>query len=117
MSDKDTVREDQANELRKLFNEVQGNETSILPVENTDEKIEDDDYVSENASISGTRNIDILNLPPRREVHGNKKKRTQIKVSRPFVRLSVVIIAIIAIILAIYYVWGEELIQLPIKFQ
>ncbi|ASN05486.1 hypothetical protein [Virgibacillus necropolis] len=115
MSDKNTERDDQANELRKLFNEVQGQgkETSELPKqENTDDH--NSVFTFENSSTEideSVRKIDILNLPPRREVHGSNKKRARMKISRPFARFSVVILIIFAIIVSAYYVWGNELIK------
>lgn len=111
MSKKNTERDDQATELRKLFNEVQGNGTNDLQ---TDKKTE----LTENGSVvlnESARDIDILNLPPRKEVHSNKKKRTRVKVNRPFARLSAVIIILIIIVIAVYYLWSAELIELPLK--
>lgn len=93
--------EDQAAELRKLLDEVErgknepGAETIILPDENPDHK----------------REIDILNLPPRGEIHNNKK-RTQIKFSFPLIRFLFVIIILGAVLAGLYYVWGNELINL-----
>lgn len=112
MSEKNTERDDQATELRKLFNEVQGKDTNDLQMEKSTNN------TFENVSVAlsePTRTIDILNLPPRKEVHDNKKRRTRLKVSRPFARLSIVIILLIVVTFAVYYLWSEELIQLSLQ--
>lgn len=109
MIERDTERDDQAAELRKLFDEVQG--ANDLQAEKNQDSTEENDSVPVSEP---TREIDILNLPPRKEVHSNTKKRTSFKISRPLVRLSTVIIVLAIIIFVAYYLWGAELIQPPL---
>ncbi|MFD1039503.1 hypothetical protein ACFQ3N_14025 [Virgibacillus byunsanensis] len=105
MSNQSKKRDDQANELRKLLNEVQQSET-------TQEK-KSSSYIADSVP---TREVDILNLPTRKEVHNEKGKRTKIKVSRPYLRLYVVIILILSIVAIAYYLWEEEIVSLFSSF-
>lgn len=57
------------------------------------------------------RQIDILNLPPRNEVH-KQKKRTKISVSAALARFLFVILIFLVLIIGSYYLWGDELIFL-----
>lgn len=93
--------ENQAIQLKKMFDEVQAsgsNQTSETndPVGNTDQFVK----------------IDVLNLPPRKDVHTNHKRRTRVKIGQPFIRFFVVIILFIISVAGAYYLWGEELITL-----
>lgn len=98
MSDGLNEYEDQAAELRKLFNEVQGNEDpSQKKAENIPQEL----------SISH-ENMDILNLPPRKAVHSKKGGRAHLKVSIPFLRLLVVIIVISGVVVGLYNLWGMD---------
>lgn len=112
MSEKHTKQDDQAAELRKLFNEVQGISTNDLKEE---QKPEAETKIESNESFESNRKIDILDLPPRKEVHSNSKNRTKLKMSRPFLRFSIFILILILVIFAVFYVWGNELIQLPLN--
>lgn len=58
-----------------------------------------------------TRGVDVLNLPPRKEVHG-QKQRAKIKISSSLIRLVLVIMILVVILGGGYYIWGEELIHL-----
>ena len=92
--------DDQAAELRKLLDEVQQGERDIQEggkIPQPDEQTEQE------------RAIDILNLPPRKEVHGNKKKNTHIKISVPLLRLLAVIVILLIIVIGAYYIYGEEI--------
>lgn len=110
MSEKDIERDDQAAELRKLVNEVEGKETTDLHTEKKLNSADENDPVALNEP---TREIDILNLPPRKEIHSNTLRRTRVKVSRPFARFGMVIIVLAIIIFVVYYLWSEELFQFP----
>ncbi|WP_099158390.1 hypothetical protein [Virgibacillus ndiopensis] len=104
MSNKTKELEDQASELRKLVNEVQQEEL----VEST----ETNDFTEENEiKTEETREVDILNLPPRKEVHSKNNTRAHVKMSKPFMRLVLVIVIILAVLFGLYYVWGEELLN------
>lgn len=84
--------EDQANELRTLFQDIEeGNEN--------DEESFADQIINE---------IDVLNLPPRKEVH-TKSKRTKIKLSKPLLRFLFTVIIVIAGLGTAIYVWQDEI--------
>ncbi|RKQ37688.1 hypothetical protein [Oceanobacillus halophilus] len=93
------IEEDQANELRSLFDEIteekHGREKEVFSEERRNEK----------------REIDILELPPRKEVHISRG-RARLKISRPFIRFILVVIVLLAIIFGAYYYWGDEVFQL-----
>ncbi|WP_430785500.1 hypothetical protein VBD025_11320 [Virgibacillus flavescens] len=112
MSDKHTKQDDQAAELRKLFNEVQGNSMNDLEDE---EKQEAETENELNETFETARKIDTLDLPPRKEVHSQRKKRTRLKMSKPLLRFSAFILILILVIFAVFYVWGDELLQLPLN--
>lgn len=94
---------DQAAELRKLLDEVEhkedkqstGPKKAILP---------DEDF-------KYNLDVDVLNLPPRKEIH-TLQKRTQVKISPSFMRFLTVIIILSGVLLGAYYLWGNELINL-----
>lgn len=87
----------QATNLQELFNEVQQGEIRQSEL---------------NEKQQPLQKVDILNLPPRKEVHGNAKKRTNLKVSKPFIRLFFVIIILLIIGFGTYYFWGNDLITI-----
>lgn len=92
---------DQAEQLKQIFNELNKNE-------NQDENVLDD--MIEQDQI---QHIDILNLPPRKTVHSHKKTGLKVKFSRPFVRLLFVTILIIALIITFSYLSNENLLNFP----
>lgn len=94
-----TEHGDQADELRKLLIEVQQNDD--LPTEQKSTTTEQANH----------REIDILNLPPRKEVHSGKK-RTKLKISKPFKRLLVVMILLILLLAGAIYIWGAEWLEI-----
>ncbi|WP_188453831.1 hypothetical protein [Virgibacillus oceani] len=98
MSNETKEIEDQAAELRKLVDEVQQKDVK-------------DSEVNIGGIMDGEREVDILNLPPRKEVHSKKNTRTHLKMSRPFLRLVFVIVIILAVLFGIYYVWGDEIVN------
>lgn len=91
--------ENQAAKLKELFNEVRQGE-----VEHQNEQVE---LLEESEP---TRKINVLNLPPRKEIHSNKKRRTRLKIGKPLKRFLIVIFILIVILAGAYYTWGEELI-------
>ncbi|OZU90083.1 hypothetical protein CIL03_02790 [Virgibacillus indicus] len=102
MENKTEQHEDQAAELRKLLDEVQQGEKEAAvkkPVESHDE-------------AEQQRDIDILNLPPRKEVHGNTRNMTHIKISLPLIRFLAVILILLIIVMGAYYFYGEEINEL-----
>lgn len=112
MGERNTERDGQAAELRKLFNEVQGNEVENRKKNGESNSTHENDLVIPN---DAARKVDILDLPPRKVVHSNKQIRTRLRLSRPFARLSVVIILLLIVVLGVFYLWSVELIQLPIN--
>ncbi|AIF45444.1 hypothetical protein [Virgibacillus sp. SK37] len=80
---------DQATELRKL---VTDDENSIGVAE------------EENAEDSETTKIDLLNLPPRKQVHTSKKS-TRVKISKALIRFIIVFLALTFLVLIAYYLW------------
>src|SRR5690625_2005378 len=91
------TEKNQADKLQQLFQEV--NNQSIEETEGKEEQKQVEDYVE----------IDVLNLPPRNEVHTNPKSRFQLTWKRPFIRIFVVSILLIAILAAIYFFVGDQL--------
>lgn len=55
------------------------------------------------------RELDILNLPPRKEVHGGKKGKTRVKISQPFLRFMFVIIILLIVLTCVFYLWDLDL--------
>lgn len=101
MSNKTKEAEDQAAALRKLFNEVQAEAEQFVPEEDDEKEL----------PIEQNRDVDILNLPPRKEVHSENKNRARIKVSNASFRLITVIIIFLLLLGGAYYLWGENLLE------
>lgn len=91
-------QEDQAIELRSLLNDVEQGERG--KVNQTDKRTH---------PIEEKQKIDILNLPPRKEVHSHNKKRTHLRIGNPLLRFIVVFIILLSVFTGAYYLWGEEL--------
>lgn len=102
MSERPNEHSDQAEQLKQIFDELQQNKSKSEESRREEQHTNDDSIPK----------IDVLNLPPRREVHGNSNVRTRLGISRPFLRFLSVIVLIVAIILGAYFMWGEELIVL-----
>lgn len=66
---------------------------------------------NEASKIEEMPKIDVLNLPPRKEVHRQKKKKFSLKINRPSIRLFFVIIMAILVCLLVLYMWEEDLID------
>ncbi len=71
-----------------------------------------DEAISEKSidHISVT-DVDILNLPPRSNVHDDKKKKTKWKISFLFIRFLLVLFLIIVALILTYNKWGDELLH------
>lgn len=82
-------------DLQELISEVQQGGEGNPPLEQRDRDPGDSEQRSK---------IDILDLPPRREVHSHKQGRTHVKFSRPLLRLLLVIIILLGIISGIYFI-------------
>src|SRR5690625_219297 len=99
MSENTNEHNDQAEQLKQIFDELQQNKVKSDELPNVNRQTDNDSIPK----------IDVLNLPPRKEVHDHNKVRTRLSMSRPFLRFLSVIILIVAIILSAYFIWGEEL--------
>lgn len=96
----------QADQLMKLFQEVANHQPDSLEEEDLiekDETEEQEEYIE----------LDILNLPPRREVHGARKKPMSFSFTSPFVRLSLVIIVLLIVVFILYYFGALDFPFLP----
>ncbi len=86
------------NELRSLFEELEkGNEKKTIHTEtNTDKNTET------------KREVDILNLPPRKEIH-SANAGMHFRVNKPLFRFLFVLFLLIIILIGAYYFWDNEL--------
>lgn len=99
METKKKDHHDQAEELRSILNEVnqQQIEENLAQPENNQSNFDADSF----------HDISVLNLPPRKEVHGDKKKRTHFKITKPFIRLAIVVLLLA--VLVILFILGDGL--------
>ncbi|MCZ0701838.1 hypothetical protein J2T56_000387 [Natronobacillus azotifigens] len=88
-------QEDQAALLRKQMEGINQHEAEM----NKDE----DQGQREDTEIE----MDVLNLPPRSEIHDEKRAKTRLKISIALVRLLVVLFLIIVGIVLTYHFWGD----------
>lgn len=96
--------DEQTDELKKLVDQVEKREDQSQPMKTS--------YLNEETTeIAATKEIDILNLPPRNEVHGNKKKHIHIKISAPLIRLLIVTLIILVVLGGLYYGWGIDVLD------
>ncbi|TQS74438.1 hypothetical protein DX933_10835 [Ornithinibacillus gellani] len=93
---------DQADELRKLLDEVQQSAN--------DEK--ESEQIKEETEPTYSREIDILNLPPRREVHGNNNSKARMTFNRPLFRLIIVLLLVIGFTAGLFYFYGDEILNI-----
>lgn len=90
-------REDQAMKLREQMKQIQRDSTATEKPSATPEKLEEDEP-----------NIDVLELPPRSNVHADKKTKTKWKINFLFIRFLLVLFIVIVGLVLTYQVWGEE---------
>ncbi|MFD2045890.1 hypothetical protein ACFSTA_13130 [Ornithinibacillus salinisoli] len=95
-------KQDQAEQLRAILSEMQ---------EQANASNKEKEYHSPNRNTEEEKQdeIDILNLPPRKEIHKNKKSGIQWKVSRPLIRFLFVSLIIAGIV--VWVIWSEEIIS------
>ena len=91
------ANENQADELKKIFQEVEQHENKIQ------------EPVEEQTDEEPRPKIDVLNLPPRKEVHRTQSKGFRIKFSKPFGRLLFAIIILLTIVIIILYFWQDDI--------
>lgn len=102
MSNQTKEYKDQAEDLRSLFDEVQAaSEKHSLP-----------DHDDKESAEMPEREVDILNLPPRKEVHSVKQGRTHVKFSSALLRLIFVIVSIVLVIGGSFILFGDELVNI-----
>jgi hypothetical protein len=93
--------DEQERELQALLVELQENaDSSTVSVTDT----EQEEKWNERKAVT---EINVLNLPPRKEVHGQKKKRAHIKLSKPFIRLAIVIVLVIIVLGILFFLNGS----------
>lgn len=100
----------QADNLMKLFQEV-ANHTPDDPIEE-DTPLETPEQTNGQDEQSYVE-LDLLNLPPRREVHQKSKARYSFTLINPFTRLLFVLLLVAVIIVALLYF---DLIDEPFSF-
>lgn len=87
----------QAKKLQQLFAEVNNQATD----EEENKAIEEEDFVE----------VDVLQLPPRREVHQKSRWSPQIYWRSPLLRFSLVIVLLAGIILVAFLLYGDAMMQ------
>lgn len=90
------VENTQAEKLQQLFDEI--NNRPNEKNERKEDKLEKDMI-----------EVDVLNLPPRKEVHTNPKTRIYFHFKRPFLRISIVFLFLIVVLVTLFFVLGEQL--------
>ncbi|RFA37220.1 hypothetical protein CAI16_01710 [Virgibacillus dokdonensis] len=85
---------DQAKQLRRKVQEI--NETDS----NTMEQVPDSKQ---------EKDIDVLNLPPRKETHQQKKQTIRLRISNPTQRFLFIVFFILLIIVGAYFIIGDKL--------
>lgn len=98
MSVESKEKADQATELKKLFQDIASQDHDSEDVMPPFEEHQQE--------------MDVLNLPPRKEVHGRKGSRAKLKFSAPLIRFILVMMIIMGLLVFSYVMWGQELIQL-----
>jgi hypothetical protein len=107
MEDMKSIDNNQGKELRELLQEVNNNNVD----ENvTNESLDDQQNFMEDKKVIQTesedKTLDVLNLPPRKVTHSHKKKRTHLKLSRPFIRLTLVVVLLL-IVIGLLFFYGD----------
>lgn len=90
-------KDTQADRLQQLFSEISQNEP--------DEEASEAEVVEEQTE-NAEKNIDILNLPPRSDVHISKGRWIKITFRRPLIRFLFITLILILIIIGIYCING-----------
>lgn len=110
LQENDYQPNNQADNLMKLFQEVANHTPEEEHIDELDE--EQDEYKAEYLKDSYVE-LDLLNLPPRREVHGERKNRYSFSLMNPITRLLLVmLVVIVTIIILIYFDLTGELFSL-----
>lgn len=59
--------------------------------------------------------IDVLDLPPRSEIHQNKSKKTRLKINLIFLRFLLILFLLIIILVITYQYWGKDFLEQTIQ--
>lgn len=97
--------DEQVDDLKELVDQVEKGESES----NTAGETHLNDKTTKEAA---TKEIDVLDLPPRNEVHSNKKERVHLKISIPLIRLFIVILIILVVLGGLYYGWEAGVLDL-----
>src|SRR5690625_2752379 len=89
-------KDDQADKLERLFQEINNKQTDV-----TKEKVTEENLIE----------VDVLNLPPRSEIHQKTNMRFHIDIHRPFWRFFFVVILLLVIISIVYFSFGDQIID------
>jgi hypothetical protein len=94
-------RNDQAKELRELLQDVNNNSLKVKDRSIKQHVMEEG---KENQVTNDEKMVNVLNLPPRKEIHSQKRNRTHVKLSKPFLRLFVVLLLLLIVLwLLLFY--------------
>ncbi|GGA61093.1 hypothetical protein [Ornithinibacillus halotolerans] len=96
-------------EINEQKNEVVNLDEELIQ-ENIDRVESDDEIIELNDKVLHPE-INVLNLPPRREVHSQNNQKVHFKISKPFIRLAFVII-LLAVVLGISFYFNPNLLGL-----
>ncbi|TRM12596.1 hypothetical protein FH966_13305 [Lentibacillus cibarius] len=114
MTEETKEYDDQAKDLRELLQEVEHAEIQDDRSEsenaNNLSNDEEDEGVNDTKK-QGEGNVNILELPPRKEVHTENKKGIRFKMNSITIRLLTVIFIIVLLIGGAFFLWGEELVE------
>lgn len=88
--------DNQAEKLQQLFAEINNQPKQPIKKEAESELIE----------------VDVLNLPPRSTVHQKSKLSLQMNIQRPLWRFLLVVVLLIAVLIGVYIVFGDDLMEL-----
>lgn len=89
-------KEDQAAKLQQLFSEVNNQQVEVKK-----EKVTEEHLIE----------VDVLNLPPRSEVHQSTSMSLRLDINRPLWRFITVVIVLIIIASLVYFIFGENMIE------
>ena len=90
-------KEDQTAKLQQLFLEVNNHE-----IDEKKEKVTEEDLIE----------VDVLNLPPRSEVHSATNIRFHIDFKRPIWRFIAIIVLLVIIGCIVYFFFDEQIMEL-----
>lgn len=82
--------------------------TLLSDINNPEKNSHTTKQAAKNKSGSSQK-IDVLDLPPRKEVHNNKSKRIKIRFTSPYIRVVVIVLLIMMIFASGFYIWAGEL--------